>query len=67
MRTVSIAIYVGCAVALLISALVVAARDREATPTAMFDNLMADRPARLAIVILWWWLGWHFLGEPGAA
>jgi Family of unknown function (DUF6186) len=24
------------------------------------DRLMHRRGSRLAVVIIWWWLGWHF-------
>jgi hypothetical protein len=25
----------------------------------LFDRVLASRPARIAIVVFWWWLGWH--------
>jgi hypothetical protein len=25
------------------------------------DRAMATRAARIAIIVFWWWLGWHFL------
>lgn len=25
----------------------------------LFDRVLASRPARLTIVVFWWWLGWH--------
>lgn len=31
------------------------------TVTGLFDQLMADRTRRISVLVLWWWLGWHFL------
>lgn len=28
---------------------------------ALLDRVMVSRPARIAIVLFWWWAGWHFL------
>jgi hypothetical protein len=36
-------------------------QDPEATVTELFDRIMTDRTVRLAIIMCWWWLGWHFL------
>lgn len=27
----------------------------------MLDEVMAERAARITILVFWWWLGWHFL------
>ena len=27
----------------------------------LLDLILADRAARMTIVLFWWWLGWHFL------
>lgn len=27
----------------------------------LLDEILADRPTRIALVLFWWWLGWHFL------
>ena len=27
----------------------------------LLDRVMASRPARIGILMFWWWLGWHFL------
>lgn len=35
--------------------------DPAATVTGLFDRMMSDRTVRLAIIVCWWWLGWHFL------
>lgn len=37
------------------------ARFPDATGGSLFDRAMADRRIRLAILVVWWWLGWHFL------
>ncbi|WP_263298970.1 DUF6186 family protein [Leifsonia poae] len=31
---------------------------------SLLDVVMADRAARLTILLFWWWLGWHFLITP---
>lgn len=49
------------AAALLVSALLVRAQDPEASVVAMFDAALEDRSVRLAVLMCWWWLGWHFL------
>lgn len=25
---------------------------------------MSDRTVRVALVVTWWWIGWHFLADP---
>lgn len=29
----------------------------------VLDGLMARRTARIAVLLAWWWLGWHFLAN----
>ncbi|GAA1997856.1 DUF6186 family protein [Microbacterium ulmi] len=36
-------------------------RDPEATASGLFDRIMQSRTVRIAILVCWWWLGWHFL------
>ncbi|MEN9325143.1 MAG: hypothetical protein RL414_897 [Actinomycetota bacterium] len=31
---------------------------------ALLNFVLAHRVSRLAILCIWWWLGWHFLGSP---
>jgi Mn2+/Fe2+ NRAMP family transporter len=53
--------FVACA--LMAAALVILGnRDRaHIAPLAdLLDQVMATRAARLAILVFWWWLGWHF-------
>ena len=28
---------------------------------SMLEEVMRERPARVTIMVFWWWLGWHFL------
>jgi uncharacterized membrane protein len=67
MRTVTVAGFLACGIAML--ALVVQSRrdsaDLDSTRLARFGSLldvvMEDRAARVTILLFWWWLGWHFL------
>jgi hypothetical protein len=27
----------------------------------LFDRIMHHRATRVALVLAWWWIGWHFL------
>ncbi|MBN9190509.1 MAG: hypothetical protein J0I62_18725 [Microbacterium sp.] len=58
---VSVSCFVLCGAALAVTGWVIGRRYPAATVTAMFDRLMADRVIRVAIVVIWWWLGWHIL------
>lgn len=55
--------YIVCVIGLVASAVIIRRHDPDATPTSLFDRMMADRPTRIAILVMWWWLGWHLLGE----
>lgn len=62
MRELTIAVYLLC----LVGALVLAVgglvpRWRIGTVVELFDAVFAERAPRIAIVLFWWWLGWHFL------
>ena len=35
--------------------------DPDATVSALFDRLLDDRAVRIAVIVIWWWLGWFFL------
>ena len=26
----------------------------------LLDGVLADRPARVTLMLFWWWIGWHF-------
>jgi len=30
----------------------------------LLQSAMANRTVRIAVLLIWWWLGWHFLVEP---
>lgn len=30
----------------------------------LLARLMNSRVNRIAILAIWWWLGWHFVGQP---
>ncbi|GAA1443855.1 DUF6186 family protein [Leifsonia poae] len=65
MRIVTIAGFIVCGI--LMAALVLQSRrdgSRLAPFGSLLDVVMADRAARLTILLFWWWLGWHFLVTP---
>jgi len=62
MRDVTLVVYTLCVVA----AAILAAgshlpRWRVGTVAELLDGALADRAPRFALVLFWWWLGWHFL------
>lgn len=58
---VSVLFFGACACALAIASALERRRDPRASLGGMFDRAMQDRAARVAILLIWWWLGWHFL------
>ena len=30
----------------------------------LLQSAMGSRSVRIAVLLVWWWLGWHFLVEP---
>jgi len=58
---VSTAFFVLCAAALMLATWRIRLHDDEATVVDLFDRLLDDRTVRLAVIVVWWWLGWHFL------
>lgn len=58
---ISVLFFAVCGVALVLGTLLERRRHPEATVGELFDRTMAGRPARVSIVLIWWWLGWHFL------
>lgn len=58
----SVVVFAACGVALAVAAMLVRRTDPEATVTSLFDRMMADRTVCVAVLLCWWWLGWHFLG-----
>ncbi|WEG08976.1 DUF6186 family protein [Microbacterium horticulturae] len=61
MIVISAAAFLACAAAVAVAGWLIGRRYAEASTTAMFDRLMSDRAVRLAVIVIWWWLGWHFL------
>jgi sirohydrochlorin ferrochelatase len=64
-RLVTIGIFVACAVSL--AALDLAGRARPGLMcdlSTLFSRLLARRATRVAVVLAWAWLGWHFLVTP---
>ena len=31
--------------------------------SAMIEHIMIKRTTRIAIITVWWWLGWHFFSD----
>ncbi|WP_022917330.1 DUF6186 family protein [Ruania albidiflava] len=50
-----------CAVALLVTDRIARRSADEVTITDLFDRVLTSRTIRLAVLVCWWWLGWHFL------
>lgn len=61
MIVISAAAFLSCAAALAVAGWVIGRRFADASVTAMFDRLMSERGIRIAVTVIWWWLGWHFL------
>jgi hypothetical protein len=36
---------------------------RLVTFTVLAGRLMASRSGRIGVLVVWWWLGWHFLAR----
>lgn len=61
-RELTIAAYLACAATVIV--LVVLSHVPRApigTFSSLLDRILADRATRIALVVFWWWLGWHFL------
>ncbi len=58
---VSVGIFALCGIALVVSAILARRADPEATVPELFDRVMGSRTATVAVIVCWWWLGWHFL------
>jgi hypothetical protein len=56
----SAVVFTLCVAALAFTAWRAAREDPEATLAELFDRVMETRTVRVAIVMVWWWLGWHF-------
>lgn len=61
MKLLSAAVFVCGVVMLAAVALLIRRRHPEATTEELFDRLLEDRTVRVAVIAIWWRLGWHFL------
>jgi hypothetical protein len=61
MTLASILTFGTCAIALVVATLIVQREHPAATVMALFDHMMDDHVVRIAVIVVWWWLGWHFL------
>lgn len=61
MIVLSAGAFLACAAALAVAGWRIGRRHPDGTVTAMFDRLMSDPAIAVAVMIAWWWLGWHFL------
>ena len=57
----STAFFLLCAAGLILASWRIRLQDVGATVTELFDRLLEDRSVRVAVIVVWWWLGWHFL------
>ena len=67
----SAVVFAVCGLALVVLLRAGVRRGAMATSARMFERAMANRTVRIAMIVLWWWLGWHFLVgqtvDPGGA
>lgn len=61
MIVISAGAFLMCGAALAVAGWLLGRRYADASVTGMFDRLMSDRGIRVAVIVIWWWLGWHFL------
>jgi hypothetical protein len=61
---ISAGAFLACAAALAVAGWIIGRRHAEASVTAMFDLLMSDDAIRIAVMVIWWGLGWHFQAGP---
>ena len=65
-RWITIAGYLSFVVAGLAAWLITRRKDSKvASIGKLFDRVMHHRATRVAIMIAWWWVGWHFLVNAG--
>jgi hypothetical protein len=62
MRTFTIAVYLVLFAGVLALALIARLRPRVVAPLGvMLERVLTQRPARVVLILFWWWLAWHFL------
>ncbi|MCB1273226.1 MAG: hypothetical protein KDB25_02360 [Leucobacter sp.] len=59
--TLSAVFFALCAIALVVVGVIERRRDPDATASEVFRRTLNDRTIRVAVLLIWWWLGWHFL------
>ena len=57
----SAAVFAACGLALLVVQRRGVRRGLAAPSAGMFERAFANPVVRIAVLALWWWLGWHFL------
>ncbi len=61
-RAITIAAYLVClATVIVLVVLPHLPRAPLATFSSLLDRILADRATRIALIVFWWWIGWHFL------
>jgi hypothetical protein len=61
-RWITIAGYLSFVVAGLVAWVITRRKDSKvASIGKLFNRVMHHRATRVAIMIAWWWVGWHFL------
>lgn len=62
MRFFTIDIYLLCALSAVLVTVWSRRHPEKITPPGTFlDVILESRAARLAVIVFWWWIGWHFL------
>ncbi len=57
----STVVFLMCGVALFVVLRAGVRRGAMVPSARMFERAMANRTIRIAMILVWWWLGWHFL------
>jgi hypothetical protein len=63
-RVLTITVFVACVAALPALHLTARRSPRLCELSTLFARLMATRATRVAVVLAWAWIGWHFLVTP---
>ncbi len=62
MRALTIGVFAALALAGVGLAVAARVRPRAIAPlTVVLEHMLSHRAARIAVVLFWWWLAWHFL------
>jgi len=64
-RLVVISVFVAFGVAAIVIDSMAHRPGSRLVPVAvLLQSAMGRRTVRIAVLLVWWWLGWHFLVEP---